>query len=157
MIAPARSSFEGRLVEFSNKKGDPLSLTVEGAIFKGGAALKAVRSAAAEIALNKAVTGRYRAASELIASAVPASFLKTFQTIAGDPAKNKLAFTLFCQSVLRQVPKAGKDFTEKQQEARGVARAFIDELIRVATEKGDSIEHLTGDVAGEVIENGASA
>jgi hypothetical protein len=155
-IAPANSSFEGRVVSFETKKGTS-ALTVEGAIFKGGKALAAVRSAAAEVALNKALGGRYRSAAELIATSLPASFMNGFQKFAGDPSANKMLFTIFCEKVLGEMPKnEAKGWTEKQQEARSVARAFIDEVARVAAEKAAKDGEAPAQT-GLVIENGAQS
>jgi len=60
------------LVAFASKKGDLQQITAEGAVFKGGVALAALKDSLLEVALIKAGHGKYRAASDILVAAYPA-------------------------------------------------------------------------------------
>ena len=60
-----------REVYWVTKKGDHKAITAEGAIYKGGQALAALRDVAAEVALSKAIKGRYKAAFDIIGAKFP--------------------------------------------------------------------------------------
>jgi len=136
-----------RTVTFVAKKdGTTATLTAEGAVYKGGKALKALRTVAAEVALGKAINGRYRSASEIVANGAPASLTTSFNKLLGSPWNTKASFTAYCEAVLRETPKADKGWNEKQLEARDLAQVFID-FIREQEEKAAERE-------ADTVENG---
>lgn len=67
----AVTSLDAGIVAFTTKKGDLKSITPEGALFKGGAALTALKDVAMEVALNKAAAGRYRPSADILGAAFP--------------------------------------------------------------------------------------
>jgi len=74
---------ETQLVAFDDKKGNTRQLTAEGALFKGGAALTALKDIVQQQAVTKAQNGRYRPAIEIILSAYP-SLAKAMAKLYGD-------------------------------------------------------------------------
>mgnify|MGYP000028181142 FL=1 len=109
---------------FTDKKGALHTITAEGAVFKGGAALAQLKIHAVDSALTKAVGGRYRAASDVLCAAFPA-IGKAAEKLIGTPWANKSSFLTLVNAVLRAEPKEGKGWNTKQAEARMLAHAFI--------------------------------
>lgn len=135
---------EGHIVGWVDKKGNTRELTMEGALWKGGDALKQLKSEASASAQAKAVGGRYRAAYDIFTVAFP-SIAKALETLhIGLPYANKSSMATVLLSVLGQKPKAGKEFSAKQREALELARSMLDI---------PAFSHLRPQ--GEVIENEA--
>ena len=112
-------SNESAVVNFANKKGDQFTISTEGALFKGGAALRSLKDAAMKSAYHKAESGRYRAAADILGAAFPA-MTKAFDKFMGIPAwesKTTMALYLDKLEALRPTNDA-KGFTKKQVEAR---------------------------------------
>jgi hypothetical protein len=82
-------SNDSAVVNFANKKGDQFTISTEGALFKGGQALKALKDAALMSAKHKAEAGRYRAAADILGAAFP-SLTKTFDKFVGHQTHNGL-------------------------------------------------------------------
>ena len=117
------------LLDYQNKKGQVFTITPEGAIFKGGAALKSLRNAVLEVAYDKAVTGRYRAASEVLGAAFP-SILKAAVTFLGtEPHANKATFQVFVQRCHDAQPGKTGEYSQKQMEARTLSAALLGFLV----------------------------
>lgn len=112
------------VVSFQNKKGDNFSASTEGALFKGGAALRALKDTAKLSAYNKAESGRYRAAAEIVGAAFPA-INKAFESFMDAPAwSSKTSMLILLGKVEAFRPKEGKDFTVKQKEVLGFISAL---------------------------------
>jgi hypothetical protein len=139
------SNADNGALTFADKKGVLHGITAEGALFKGGAALAALKDAAIEAALIKAANGRYRAASDVLCAAFP-SIGKAAEKLIGSPWANKSTMGTLVNAVMRAEYKeftaAGK--LTKQAEARLLCQA----LARLPAFKLE-VE------AGEVIENAA--
>jgi hypothetical protein len=124
---------------FSDKKGNLHSITAEGALFKGGAALSALKDAALEGALLKAGNGKYRAASDVLCAAFP-SIGKAAEKLIGTPWANKSSMATLIGAVLRAEP--GKNgWTKKQADARLLVSALSQlPAFKVAASQGEVIE-----------------
>lgn len=108
-------------VAFNTKTGVS-SISVEGAIHKGGAALLALKEAATDSAIAKAVNGRYTAAVDVLGAAFP-KVLKDTNSLVGMPALNKHNFATFITGIGR-VQESIKGFSKKQVAARLMAAAL---------------------------------
>lgn len=115
-------SNDSSIVEFKDKKGDKQNMSAEGALFKGGLALKALKDVAVKSALDKAINGKYRAAVDVMTAAFPATG-KAFEKIMGSAFANKSAFLSFIAAIERA--EGGKNgFNAKQLEIRGFCQAL---------------------------------
>lgn len=144
-FAISAENTEGAMVQWIDKKGNTRELTTEGALWKGGDALKQLKTEALQAALTKAVGGRYRAAYDVLIVAFP-SIDKALATLhIGTPWGNKASMGTVLMSVMGQKPKAGKDYSAKQKEALALARAMTNI---------PAFEHLRpqGEVVGEAVE-----
>jgi hypothetical protein len=112
-------SADTSVVSYENKKGEQFSITPEGALFKGGAALRAYKDAGLQSAYHKAENGKYRAASDILSAAFP-SMAKAFEKFIGLPtwqSKTTMALYLDKLEAMRPTNEA-KGFSKKQLEAR---------------------------------------
>jgi hypothetical protein len=110
---------DNSVVSYENKKGDQFSVTPEGALFKGGAALRAYKDMAKASAFHKAENGKYRAASDILGAAFP-SMAKAFEKFIGLPTwQSKTTMALYLDKLEAMRPtNDAKGFTKKQLEAR---------------------------------------
>jgi hypothetical protein len=131
------------IVTFTNKKGDELAISAEGALFKGGAALLALKDAAIDSAFTKAVNGKYRSAADIIGAAFP-GIQKACEKLLGTAYANKVNMSAFLGGV-ELVQEPAKGWSAKQVNARMLVRALR------------GIPSLAPTEAGEVIENEATA
>lgn len=126
---------------FADKKGSLHSITAEGALFKGGAALAALKDAALEAALIKAQNGRYRAAADVLTAAFPA-IGKAADKLIGTTWANKSTMGTLVNAILRAEPGKSGEFSKKQSEARMLANALAQlPAFRVEPEKAEVIEN----------------
>lgn len=113
-------SNDSAVVNFSNKKGDQFTISTEGALFKGGNALKALKEAASTSAKHKAESGRYRAAADILGASFP-TMTKAFDKFFGAPAwTSKLTMCVYLDKLESLQPTAAKGWTAKQLEARAL-------------------------------------
>lgn len=110
------------LVVFQDKKGNTHNITPEGALFKGGAALKSLKDSALMSAFEKAVNGRYRQACDIISAAF-GSTAKAYDKVIGTPWANKQTMQSFLLAVER-AQEPDKGWSQKQV----VARMLVNEL-----------------------------
>ena len=116
-------SNDSAVVNFANKKGDQFAISTEGALFKGGAALRALKDAAMLSAHHKAEAGRYRSAADILGAAFP-TMTKAFDKFVGTPAWNsKLTMALYLDK-LESLDAPNKGWSKKQVEARGFIQAL---------------------------------
>lgn len=149
-IFESATSTQGHVTAWVDKKGNTREMTLEGALWKGGDALKSLKDAALDAALNKAHGGRYRAAYDVFVAAFP-SIEKALATLhIGLPYGNKSSMATVLMSVLGQTPKGGGEFKaeSKQRKAIQLARAMVNI---------PAFEHLRlqGEVVGEATEQTA--
>lgn len=127
---------DNSMVNYTNKKGDAFNISTEGALFKGGEALKSLKNSAMLSAYHKAEAGRYRAASDIVSAAFP-SMAKAFEKFIGvEPWSSKTTMALYLDKVEAMRPtNEVKGFTKKQNEAK----MFINTLRQVkALERAES-------------------
>ena len=114
---------DSAVVSYSNKKGDQFAISTEGALFKGGAALRSLKDAAMLSAHHKAESGRYRAAADILGAAFP-TMTKAFDKFVGAPAWNtKLTMGLYLDK-LEAIDTPAKGWSKKQVEARAFIQAL---------------------------------
>ena len=112
-------------ITFKDKKDNTHSVSPEGALFKGGAALAALKDRVMLEAVHKAINGKYRAAADILAAAF-GSTAKSFEKLMGPPWANKAAMCSFLGAVERATAErsaAGKLTTKQVQ-----AMAFVEAL-----------------------------
>lgn len=109
-------STESAAVSFVTKAGVSQTIAVEGALFKGGVAFKALKDAALISAGQKAANGKYRAAADILAAVWP-SIAKATDKLLGSPWGKKSTFVTFVDAIVQD--KGGKNGpSKKQQELR---------------------------------------
>lgn len=116
---------ESVAITFKDKKGAARSVTAEGALFKGGAALAALKDKVLLEAGNKAANGKYRAAADILAAAFSAT-AKSFERLVGAPWANKAVMCSFISAIERAAAErvaAGK-MTAKQAQAMAFVKAL---------------------------------
>lgn len=119
-------SADTAIVSYQNKKGDNFAISPEGALFKGGIALRALKDTAMLSAANKAEAGRYRAAADILGAAFP-SMAKAFEKFIGLPTwQSKTTMALYLDK-LEAIAEPIKGFNKKQLEAK----AFINALRQI--------------------------
>jgi hypothetical protein len=119
-------------VVYTDKKGATHSISAEGALWKGGAALAGLKDLALDSALAKAMNGKYHSAVDILAGAFPAVG-KAAVKLVGNPAVNKAAFMTLCVGVARAEPAEGKKLSLKQDKAQILARILRSNLESVTT------------------------
>ena len=113
---------ESTAIAFTDKKGNRHEMSAEGALFKGGAALAALKDATMQAAGNKAANGKYRAAADILSAAF-GTRSKSFESLCGTPWANKSMMASYLAALERAEP--GKNgFTKKQAEALDFVRAL---------------------------------
>ncbi len=119
---------EAGTLSYTDKKDRQLSITPEGAMFKGGKELTAkLRDAASASALIKAQNGRYRAASDILCAAFPAVGRKASDYVIDQVWSNKASMGVLLvgvESAMVKASNAGKALTAKQMEARALLVAL---------------------------------
>lgn len=116
-------SNDSAVVSYENKKGDQFSISTEGALFKGGIALRALKDTAMLSAAHKAESGRYRAAADILGAAFP-SMAKAFEKFIGLPTwQSKTTMALYLDK-LEAIAEPQKGWNKKQLEARGFITAL---------------------------------
>ena len=110
-------------VVFMDKKERKFELSNEAALFKGGAALKALKDHALLIAANKAANGRYRAAADILAVAFPKQHKAFVGFLNCEPWANASKLSLFIEKCeAADVPAKG--WSAKQHSARALMQAM---------------------------------
>lgn len=111
------------VVNYVTKKGDNLSMSAEGALFKP-AALAAMKELAIKSAFTKAETGRYRAAADILSAAFPAVAKKTENFIQSTVWGSKINMLSFLNQLELVKAPEGKDFSKAKQNALGLVQAL---------------------------------
>jgi hypothetical protein len=109
-------------VNFANKKGDVCTVSLEGALFKGGAALTALKDTAMASALTKAQSGRYGPAGDILEASFP-TIGKAVRALHGIPTLNAENFRALLSGIER-APEGKKGFSKKQETAKLLVRAL---------------------------------
>lgn len=114
---------DSAVVNYANKKGDQFTISTEGALFKGGMALRALKDTAMLSAAHKAESGRYRAAADILGAAFP-SLTKAFDKFIGLPTwQSKTTMGLYLDK-LEALDAPAKGWSKKQTEARAFIQAL---------------------------------
>lgn len=122
-------------VVYMDKKERKFELSSEAALFKGGQALKALKDVALQVAGNKAASGRYRAAADILAVAFPKQHKAFVQFLNCEPWANATKFALFIEKC--ETAEPGKNgWTAKQQSARALMQAMRQAIPALAAEHG---------------------
>jgi hypothetical protein len=111
------------VVGFADKKGNMHTISAEGALFKGGAAVAALKDEALDSALAKAHNGKYRAAADILSVAFPSqakAFAKLFNVA---PEANKTTMHSFVHA-LSNAEAPAKGWSKKQVEIRTLLSAL---------------------------------
>jgi hypothetical protein len=124
---------DNSIVSFSDKKGNAHQLSAEGALFKGGAALRALKDVAMQAAFSKAEAGRYRSAADILCASFP-SVGKAVDKVIGTPWASKTTMSTLITAVER-ADEPAKGWSKKQLEGR----AFISALRTLPAFKADQV------------------
>lgn len=128
------SASSSETVVFMDKKERKFELSTEAALFKGGAALKALKDVALQVAGNKAAAGRYRAAADILAVAFPKQYKAFTAFLACEPWANASKMALFLEKCEQAEP--GKNgWTAKQHAARELLNAMRRDIPALAGER----------------------
>ncbi len=113
---------ESAIVSYADKKGNTHEISAEGALFKGGAALKSLKNQALDSALTKASNGKYRTSADILAAAFP-SVAKAFDKLHILPWSNKSTMNSYLMAM--EYAEPGKNgWSAKQSEARMLLQAL---------------------------------
>jgi hypothetical protein len=111
------------VINYNNKNGDAFTISTEGALFKGGIALRALKNVAMLSAARKAENGKYRASADILGAAFP-SMAKAFEKFIGLPTwQSKTTMALYLDK-LEAIEEPAKGWSKKQVEAREYIRAL---------------------------------
>lgn len=128
-------STDTNTVVYMDKKERKFELSNEAALFKGGAALKALKDVALQVAGNKAANGRYRPAADILAVAFPKQYKAFTGFMNCEPWANASKFSLFIEKC--EQAEAGKNgWTAKQQSARALMAALRQAVPALAADRG---------------------
>lgn len=119
-------SAEATAITFADRKGNAQSMSAEGALFKGGLALAALKDKVMLEAGNKAANGKYRAAADIIGTAF-GTVSKSFEKLCGTPWANKSSMVSYLTAIERVSAErfaTGKDLTAKQAQAMAFVKAL---------------------------------
>lgn len=121
-------------VTFDTAKG-VTSISVEGALVKGGKALASLKDVAVDSALAKAVNGRYTAAVDVLETAFP-KVVAAVRTLHGVPALNKFNF-MCVLSGIENAAEPAKGFSKRQLAAQSMVRTLrnVPALAKAADER----------------------
>lgn len=124
---------DNAIVSFNDKKGKSYELSAEGALFKGGAALRALKDVAMLAAYTKAESGRYRSAADILCASFP-SVGKAVDKVIGTPWSSKTTMSTLITAIERAEEPA-KGWSKKQLEGR----AFISALRNLPAFKAEQV------------------
>ena len=126
-------SNDNAIVSFDDKKGVRHDVSIEGALFKGGAAMTAVKDIAMKAAFSKAEAGRYRTASDILCAIFP-SVGKAVDKCVGTPWASKATMNTLLVA-LERMPEPKKEWSQKQLDGR----AFISALRTLPAFKAEQV------------------
>lgn len=126
-------------VIYMDKKERKFELSTEAALFKGGAALKALKDVALQIAGNKAANGRYRPAADILSVAFPKEYKAFTGFLNCEPWANSSKMCLFLEKCEGATP--GKNgWTAKQHSARALMAAMREAIPALKIDAPHTIE-----------------
>lgn len=133
------SSESNATVIYMDKKERKFELSTEAALFKGGAALKALKDVALQIAGNKAANGRYRPAADILSVAFPKEYKAFTGFLNCEPWANASKMCLFIEKCEQATP--GKNgWTAKQHSARALMQAMREAIPALKVDAPHTIE-----------------
>ncbi len=122
-------------VIFMDKKERKFELSNEAALFKGGAALRALKDVALQVAGNKAANGRYRPAADILAVSFPKEYKAFTGFLNCEPWANASKMALFIEKCEQAKPgKSG--WSAKQLSARALMGALRQAVPALAADRG---------------------
>jgi len=131
---------QSNLVQFNTKAGVS-EISAEAALFKGGAALAALKDVALDLALAKAHNGKYRAAAEVLMVAFPGQHKAYAKLFKAQPWANKNEFASYLLAMEQAEPGKSGEWSKKQVSARALMAALRGiPAFTKATEVVDTIE-----------------
>lgn len=133
------------VVDFNTSKGVQ-QISAEAALFKGGAALAALKDLALEVAFSKAAAGRYRAACDIFAVAFPVrhrDYVKLFKAL---PWANKTEMASYLHAMEGATPGKSGEWNKKQIAARTLLAAMRNlPAFRVEATPANVVAEATGE------------
>ncbi len=132
-------SAEAAALSYTDKKGAMHGISAEGALFKGGAALAALKDAAMESALSKATGGRYRAAADILAAAFPKAAKAAAVVLGQSPTWHSKTTMTVLLTAVGNMSAPEKGWSKKQAEARMLLGALM-QLPAFANHTGEVVE-----------------
>ena len=111
------------IVQFDTKTGVS-EISTEAALFKGGAALVALKDLALDVAFSKAMHGRYRAVCDILAVAFPAQHKAFSKLFKNDPWANKTEMASYLHAMELAEPGKSGEWNKKQVAARTLMAAL---------------------------------
>lgn len=112
------------VTNYYDAKGIQHELATEAALFKGGAALAAVKDDALDSALAKAANGKYRAAADILAVAFPSTHKKFTSLFKAAPWANKAEMASYIGAMENAEPGKSGEWNKKQCAARLLIRSL---------------------------------
>lgn len=132
------------VVAFNTAKGVQ-QISTEAALFKGGAALAALKDLALEVAFSKAAAGRYRAACDILAVAFPGQHKAYTKLFKNAPWANKTEMASYLHAMELAQPGKSGDWNKKQIAARTLLSAMRN-LPAFKVAEADTVAEATGEV-----------
>lgn len=105
-------------------KGVRHELATEAALFKGGAALAAVKDDALDSAISKAANGKYRAAADILMVAFPSVHKAYSKLFKAQPWANKAEMASYLNAMENAEPGKSGEWNKKQVSARLLMRSL---------------------------------
>ena len=126
------------VAKFGAENAPKHAISQEAALFKGGAALKQLKDQALLSAANKAASGRYRAAADIIAVAFPKQHKAFVGFLSCEPWANASKMSLFLEKC--EDATAGKNgWTAKQHSARALMQAMREAIPALASDRAHQV------------------
>lgn len=105
-------------------KGIEHEIATEAALFKGGAALAAVKDDALDSAISKAANGKYRAAADILMVAFPSVHKAYAKLFKAQPWANKAEMASYLNAMENAEPGKSGEWNKKQASARLMMRSL---------------------------------
>lgn len=110
-------------VVYDAGKSGVRSISTEGALFKGGKALAALKTQGVESAIAKASNGRYGPVCDILTVAFPSIAKAYTKLFAHDPSRDKVSMRAFIKAIEAQV-EPEKGWSARQKEAKIVLQVL---------------------------------
>ncbi len=132
-------------VAYATKNGAVQTLSLEGAIHRGGAALTALKTVASDSAAVKAANGRYGPAADILAGCFPA-IDKAVRALHGIPSLNAENFRALLSGIER-APEPKKGFSKKQMGCKALVAELRTIKALAGAKDNNTVEAVCREVA----------